>query len=125
MRRTTDFIVIKEERGFSDALEIDKSHRRLGWLRVGYHYVINKRGDITKGRDIEHAGAHTRGFNDCSVGIALTGNGTEVQLDALHTLIVGLVCRYPTIEVMNPPTFGRVPDEFNAENWWKNILNLT
>lgn len=126
MRRTTDFIVVKEVNDICPctANEIDKVHRRLGWLRIGYHFVITSEGEIQKGRDVEQAGAHSRGYNDCSIGIGLCGpNANEEQLSSLMLLTAGLTVKYPGIEVINHPLFKGTGEEFNAEEWWKNTLN--
>jgi N-acetyl-anhydromuramyl-L-alanine amidase AmpD len=129
MRRETDFIVVKEETDICPCtmIEIDKKHRRQGWLKVGYHYVITEDGQIQKGRDVGQAGGHTRGLNHCSIGVGLCGSShSDLQLDALKDLVIGLVCRYPQIEVINHPSF--IPHgnlgAFDAEIWWKNILSL-
>lgn len=44
-----------------------------GWSDVGYHYVINRRGDIQQGRPIDKMGAHAYGHNDDSIGVCLVG----------------------------------------------------
>ena len=43
------------------------------WRDIGYHYCIHRNRDVAKGRPIEQSGAHTRGMNKNSVGIALAG----------------------------------------------------
>ena len=43
------------------------------WSDIGYHTVIHRNGDVVDGRPIERSGAHTRGLNKHSVGIALVG----------------------------------------------------
>jgi N-acetyl-anhydromuramyl-L-alanine amidase AmpD len=52
-------------------------HVRRGWSDIGYHFLIKRDGKIQKGRKIERAGAHTRGYNSTSVGIALVGGINE------------------------------------------------
>lgn len=63
-----------------------------GWLGIGYQFLIRHDGTIERGRKINWQGAHARGQNSSSVGIALTGdfdNNTpkEVQLERLVKLI--------------------------------------
>ena len=43
------------------------------WRDIGYHYCIHRNGDIAQGRPIAQSGAHTRGMNRNSVGVALVG----------------------------------------------------
>ena len=43
------------------------------WSDIGYHYIIrnDENGTIEQGRPIERAGAHVRGHNQESIGIAV------------------------------------------------------
>ena len=43
------------------------------WSDVGYHIIIHRNGDTATGRPIDRAGAHCRGANKHSVGVALVG----------------------------------------------------
>ncbi|MCF6524676.1 N-acetylmuramoyl-L-alanine amidase [Streptomyces sp. JJ36] len=51
--------------------------RRMGWDDIGYNYVVDRCGNIYEGRGggvgRKVLGAHTRGFNTASVGIAALG----------------------------------------------------
>jgi len=126
MRRTTDFIVVKEVNDVCPCTrqEIDRVHRRRGWLRIGYHFVITEDGEVQKGRDIAQAGAHSRGFNDCAIGVGICGPGVnESQSSSLLSLVTLLTMKYPGIEVINHPLYGDTEEEFDAELWWKNTLS--
>lgn len=66
------------------------------WNDIGYNFLVDKYGCIFEGRagGVERAviGAHTSGFNVCSVGIACLGSFTEVAqteegMNALARLI--------------------------------------
>lgn len=77
-----------------------------GWSDIGYHYVIDRDGTVGVGRPIERKGAHVRGHNDNSIGIALIGgfggsandafsdHYTEQQDYALRNLIKTLDMRF-------------------------------
>ncbi len=56
-----------------DVSQIDKSHRDRGWSEIGYHYVLYADGTIATGRDIRKKGAHVKGHNHDSVGVAYVG----------------------------------------------------
>lgn len=45
----------------------------LGYY-IGYHYFIDKQGNIKQGRADTDEGAHTIGMNESSIGICLAGN---------------------------------------------------
>ena len=71
-----------------------------GWSDIGYHFVIRRSGATEKGRLISKAGAHTKGFNEHSIGICLVGgkqgskgvfNFTLAQMEALKD-IVSIMC---------------------------------
>ncbi|MDJ0827910.1 MAG: N-acetylmuramoyl-L-alanine amidase [Rhodobacter sp.] len=60
-----------------------------GWRDIGYAVVIDRDGSIGWGRNIDDdddyfddVGAHTRGRNSRSVGVALVGGATSAATDA-------------------------------------------
>ena len=44
-----------------------------GWSDIGYHYLIDRDGTVIEGRPLERAGAHVRGRNANTIGVALFG----------------------------------------------------
>ena len=79
------------------------------WSDVGYHLLIDRDGTVIEGRPLERVGAHVKGHNTGTIGIALFGghggsagddffdNFTEDQDRALRTLIYKLQDDYPSI----------------------------
>ncbi|MBM7833323.1 peptidoglycan recognition protein family protein [Clostridium sardiniense] len=53
--------------------KVHNHHKTLGWEGIGYNYFIEENGTIIEGRGM-HIGAHTKGFNNKSIGICLNGN---------------------------------------------------
>ena len=58
----------------------------------GYHYFIEKSGQIWQARNDDEIGAHTIGYNDKSIGICLAGNfnlekPSYAQINALQGLL--------------------------------------
>lgn len=84
-KRRIDKIVIHcsaSPQGRGDgAKEIDAWHREKGWDGIGYHYVVKEDGTVEKGRWIDKAGAHARGYNGDTIGICRIG-GWEHKYDA-------------------------------------------
>ncbi len=77
----------------------------LGWY-VGYTYVIERSGKVTKCREEMEEGAHTRGFNIGYIGICVVGNFDRAeyfmlpeQKEALIDLLRGLLFKYPNISI--------------------------
>jgi N-acetyl-anhydromuramyl-L-alanine amidase AmpD len=76
-----------------------------GWTDIGYHYVIRRDGTVEEGRPLARPGAHAKGFNHNSVGIAYVGgkgknggrqdNRTRAQTESLFRLIQDLQERFP------------------------------
>jgi hypothetical protein len=64
-------------------------HMDRGWNGVGYHFFIQKNGNIEEGRPLVIAGAHCKGHNKDSVGICLSGKKefTDAQMDSLYSLV--------------------------------------
>lgn len=52
-----------------------------GWSDIGYHYLIDRNGQVVAGRPVERAGAHVRGRNKQSIGIALLGGHGGSETD--------------------------------------------
>ena len=89
---------------------IRKWHLKRGWRDIGYHFVIDLEGCVHEGRPIEQTGAHTKGENWDSIGIAYVGGveaergedgewiakdtRTEEQKEALEDLLCSLKLRY-------------------------------
>lgn len=111
--------------------DIDRWHRNQGYLKVGYHFVIRRNGQLEQGRPLSERGAHVEGFNHCSVGICLVGgvdeagkpanNFTPEQLTTLHALLTQLTKAYPQAEVVGHRDFPNVKKacpSFDAKSWW-------
>jgi N-acetyl-anhydromuramyl-L-alanine amidase AmpD len=92
----------------------------LGWW-VGYHYFIDKAGNVTQTRKDTEEGTHCIGYNNhpgnsestYSVGICLAGNfdatlPTEAQIKSLTSLMASLVAKY------NIPLANIVPHRTHA-----------
>tara|TARA_R100000656_G_scaffold124922_1_gene104384 strand:- start:5513 stop:5956 length:444 start_codon:yes stop_codon:yes gene_type:complete len=76
-----------------DNVEIIRSwHVARGWDDIGYHFFIQKDGNLQIGRPIIKDGAHCYGQNKTSIGICLAGNGdfTEFQFKTLKKLCLNL-----------------------------------
>ncbi|CAM0104215.1 amidase [Vibrio phage 159E36-2a] len=85
--------------------DIDKWHRDRGFRKVGYHWYIDRDGDIHQGRNETEIGAHVAGHNLGNVGICLEGglsdetgdpenNYTVAQWDALTLLLKEVIGRH-------------------------------
>lgn len=90
--------------------EIDAWHRARGFRCIGYHYVVMLDGTVTRGRDESKAGAHCKGQNSCSLGIAYVGGvkadgktpadtRTAAQRRAMIALLRELRRRYPSATI--------------------------
>jgi len=84
--------------------EIQRLHmEEKGFADIGYHFLVNEKGQLFEGRSLKVRGAHTYGANHGSLGICLTGNFEEIQptpeqLATLSSLLTGLVAVYPRID---------------------------
>lgn len=101
--RTVDTIIIHHTNGSdvdTPASAIDEYHKSIGWECIGYHYVIRRNGDVEFGRPDEKIGAHAKGRNATSLGIALSGNtATQKQIEALYLLCRMLRDKYPITSI--------------------------
>lgn len=93
-----------------DISDIERMHKNRGFRTVGYHYLIKLDGTIQDGRPTNVWGAHVRGYNDKSIGIAYVGgvdeNGkakdtrTEPQIASIVMLLQDLKKKFPNAKVL-------------------------
>ncbi len=92
--------------------------RGNGWSDIGYHYIIDITGVVHEGRNVDLAGAHTKGYNATSIGVVyvggLTADGkkskdtrTPAQKEALKGLIEELRKLYPSATVHGHNEFAK------------------
>jgi N-acetyl-anhydromuramyl-L-alanine amidase AmpD len=84
---------------------IERIHRLKGRLWVGYHFILDRKGNIETGRSLDQIGAHAPGFDSQSIGICLAGgmdqegnpadNFTKDQRENLLTLLTYLHRQFP------------------------------
>ncbi|AFH27146.1 amidase [Clostridium phage phiZP2] len=87
-----EIIVHHSEHSTANVYDIDKWHKDKGWCGIGYHYFIDKQGNIYTGRPEDWTGAHCINHNTKSIGICLQGRlqiekVTDAQYKALLWLI--------------------------------------
>lgn len=65
----------------------------LGWIDIGYNYVISRLNGLEIARPIHLIPAHTKGENKDSIGICLCGDKkfTEKQMLILENLLFNLL----------------------------------
>lgn len=102
--RTLDLIVIHctatKEGVDVDVATVREWHKQRGFSDIGYHYLIHIDGYVEDGRDICRVGAHAKGHNAHSIGVAYVGGldkdgrskdtRTPEQKDAMKELVGGL-----------------------------------
>lgn len=89
--REIDTIIVHHTlSGDVSAAEINRWHmQERGWSEIGYHFLIRADGTIEMGRPVSKTGAHAKGRNAHSIGIALTGVDifTPEQIVSLNKLV--------------------------------------
>ena len=77
MRDITEIILHCTATPIGRDIHIDEVRRwhtqGRGWADVGYHYLITLDGCLERGRLLPTVGAHTKGHNLYSVGVAYVG----------------------------------------------------
>jgi len=107
-------------------------HVARGWKREGYHFLIRLDGTIERGRPIDMIGAHAKGFNRNSIGIAYAGgiddDGCHVntmnkdQTDAMFVLIDSLAVVFGQLQLIghNDVTDRKTCPNFDVSEWWSS-----
>lgn len=84
--------------------------KTLGWADIGYNFLVDRFGRIWVGR--RHScrmaqGAHTLGFNHCSVGISVIGNFESGKPNKLVVKAIARVASWKLAEFDRDP-LGRI-----------------
>jgi N-acetyl-anhydromuramyl-L-alanine amidase AmpD len=99
-RSTIDMIVLHHAAAKQCTIyNIHHWHLGNGWQGCGYHYFINKNGEIYQGRPDNAIGSHAKNYNSTSIGICFQGDfekeiPTQTQIDAGLELIEYLKNKY-------------------------------
>jgi hypothetical protein len=125
-RKIKEIIIHCSASTFGNAVLIDSWHRKNGWDKIGYHFVIlngwlskdlfdeSLDGLLETGRHFLEQGAHTKGHNKDSLGVCLIGEEgkfSRSQLLALSKLIGGLKGKFPEAEV-------KFHSDYNKDKPW-------
>jgi hypothetical protein len=110
--------------------EIARWHKQRGWGAIGYHYIIDRGGEVAIGRPEAVEGAHVRGHNKGSIGICLLGghgssendafekNFTPEQAKALRELIADISHRAGNVSVRgHNEVAAKACPGFNVRRW--------
>jgi len=113
--------------------DIRQWHLDRGWSDIGYHYVITLDGKLEIGRPVERQGAHTKGQNKNSIGIAYVGGmskdmsrsedtRTREQMDRLEEFLCYLKILYPSAKIYGHRDFSTKDcPSFDAQSEYKWI----
>lgn len=76
--------------------DIDLWHKEKGWSGIGYHYLIDRKGESFNGRPEHKQGAHCSGHNKDSIGVVLVGRSdfNDLQFAELRALVNNLCFKY-------------------------------
>lgn len=106
--------------------DIRKYHLSLGYIDIAYHVLIDSNGNILAGRPFVVIGAHCKGYNKDSIGIALIGGKhgfdfTAKQMDSLlfelHELCEKFHISKDNIFGHNDFTKKKTCPNFNVKNF--------
>ena len=104
-----EYIVIHHTASTRDMTvqEIHQLHLNQGenWKGIGYHFYIDKKGVIWRGRPEEMSGSHALNYNSVSIGICLSGNfeiekPTEKQIQSVTDLVKYLRKKYGNFKLV-------------------------
>ena len=114
-RTTTRYIILHHSEVASShtAEDIHQWHKNNGWAGIGYHYLVDKIGEVYEGRPRGTVGAHARGHNEESIGVCFEGDFNkesmnEKQENAAIILLTILSLAYSDAEL-------RMHNDFNPQ----------
>ena len=79
--------------------QIRKSHQQRGWGDIGYHFVVDPRGEVWEARPLSWQGAHVANQNPGNLGVLVLGNfqvqqPSSTQLDTLDRFVAAQMNHY-------------------------------
>jgi N-acetylmuramoyl-L-alanine amidase len=116
--------------------DVRRWHLDRGWSDIGYHFLIYLDGSVHAGRPIEKPGAHTKGHNKESIGIAYVGGvdkvnfkakdtRTEEQKEALVDMLEYFKIAHPDAVIHGHRDFAnKACPSFDATKEYDNITNM-
>jgi N-acetylmuramoyl-L-alanine amidase len=134
--RRIDYIVVHSTatpEGRHTSLEdVTRWHLARGFRAIGYHYLIELDGIARGGRPLSESGAHVKGHNSNSIGIAYAG-GTDAagkakdtrtakQKESLKKLLSDLKKLHPNAEIVGHRDLGATAcPSFDAKAEYKDL----
>ena len=102
-KRKTTFFTIVHFTGDSSLSyeEIKNNHLDSGQSEIGFHYIINSKGQTLMGRHASKIGAHYPEFDETSLGICVVGSRNHLQEHqsiTLTLLLESLKTEFPEIQ---------------------------
>tara|TARA_B110000977_G_C11026175_1_gene473249 strand:+ start:1174 stop:1605 length:432 start_codon:yes stop_codon:yes gene_type:complete len=116
--------------------DVRRWHLDRGWSDIGYHYLVYLDGTVHEGRPMEIQGAHTKGQNKNSIGIAYVGGidkvnfkakdtRTEEQKEALVDMLEFFKIANPEVTIHGHNEFAsKACPCFDAKTEYENITNM-
>lgn len=112
--------------------DITRWHIDRGFTTIGYHYVVLLDGTIERGRPEEQVGAHCKGHNSRSIGIAYVGGcdkamrpkdtRTTPQCVSLAHLLKKLKAKYPQATIYGHNELAnKACPSFDVQKWINEI----
>jgi N-acetylmuramoyl-L-alanine amidase len=115
--------------------DIDRWHKERGWSGIGYHYVIDLKGNVHEGRPIERSGAHCKGHNKHSIGVCYIGGvnqamkakdtRTAFQKPAMHNFLMELMAAHEGATLHGHNEFSnKACPSFDVQEVYKDIIDF-
>ncbi len=116
--------------------DVRRWHLDRGWSDIGYHFLVYLDGSVHEGRPLEIQGAHCRGQNKNSIGIAYVGGidkvnfkpkdtRTEEQKEALVDMLEFFKIAHPEAVIYGHRDFAnKACPSFDATKEYDNITNM-
>jgi len=116
--------------------DVKRWHLDRGWSDIGYHFLVYLDGSVHEGRPLEIQGAHCKGQNKNSIGIAYVGGidkvnfkpkdtRTEEQKEALVDMLEFFKIAHPEAVIYGHRDFAnKACPSFDAKKEYSNITNM-
>lgn len=94
-RKSTKYVVLHHADAKNCTVQdVHRWHLNNGWSGIGYHYFVNKNGEVFTGRPLNKIGAHCLNHNEISVGICAEGDFENETMSVKQKKAIAEVVRY-------------------------------
>lgn len=74
--------------------DVHRWHINNGWAGIGYHFFVDKNGNVFEGRPVDKVGSHCSGHNQSTIGICAEGQFETETMTVSQKMAIAELLNY-------------------------------